>query len=87
MITRDPVVSGNLFICPPMQSRQSRVRPSISGNRKLEFTSWRDIRMVANAVASYLTKRVVDSQIRRTIGGHQDGELAARNGTSTEIDK
>jgi len=70
MITRDPVVSRNLFICPPMQSRQSRVRPSISGNRKLEFTSWRDIRMVANAVASYLTKRVVDSQIRRTIGEH-----------------
>lgn len=83
VITRYPVASGNLFICPPVQSR---IRSSISRDRKLEFTSWRDVRMVANAMAPYLTKRVVASQIR-AIGGHRDRELVACNGTSTEIDK
>lgn len=43
--------------------------------------------MVANAVAPYLTKRVVASQIGQAIGGYRDGELVACNGTSTEIDK
>jgi len=43
--------------------------------------------MVANAAAPYLTKRVVAPQIRRAIGGHWDGELAACNGTMTGIDK
>lgn len=43
--------------------------------------------MIANAVAPYLTKRVVASQIRRAMGGHRDRELVACNGTSTEIDK